>query len=36
MSDLLERMRHNPAGNWTIHDVEGGAEAHITKWHILA
>jgi hypothetical protein len=22
MSDLLERMRHNPTGNWTIHDVE--------------
>lgn len=31
MSDLLERMRHNPAGNWTIHDVEAlcRKEAHI-------
>ena len=22
MSDRLERMRHNPAGDWTIRDVE--------------
>jgi hypothetical protein len=22
MSDLLDRMRRNPAGDWTIHDVE--------------
>lgn len=22
MTDRLERMRHNPAGDWTIHDVE--------------
>ncbi len=21
-TDLLERMRRNPAGDWTIHDVE--------------
>jgi hypothetical protein len=21
-SDLLERMRRNPAGDWTLHDVE--------------
>jgi hypothetical protein len=28
MSDLLERMRHNPAGNWTIHDVEALCRKH--------
>jgi hypothetical protein len=22
MTDRLEGMRHNPLGNWTIHDVE--------------
>jgi hypothetical protein len=47
MSDRLERMRHSPAGDWTIHDVEmvcrehavlyelARAAAHITKWPIL-
>lgn len=27
-SDLLDRMRRNPAGNWTIHEVETVCREH--------
>jgi len=27
MTDLLERMRHNPAGDWSIRDVENVCKA---------
>jgi len=27
-SDLLERMRNNPAGDWTIRDVESLCGEH--------
>ena len=28
MSDRLEQMRRNPAGDWTIHDVEAVCREH--------
>jgi hypothetical protein len=28
MNDLLERMRRNPAGDWSIRDVEAVCKAH--------
>ncbi len=28
MSDLLERMRRNPVGDWTIKDIENVCRAH--------
>jgi hypothetical protein len=28
MTDRLERMRHNPLGDWTIHDVEAVCREH--------
>jgi hypothetical protein len=28
MSDRLERMRRNPAGDWTIQDVEAVCREH--------
>jgi hypothetical protein len=29
MSDLLERMRRNPAGDWNIGDVEACADSAV-------